>query len=111
MLYVPNYKTGQCAYVRDKDTIRVYNQKPINNSTRDYTDYFVNSHYLYTSGTQTFTNTSTLPTCLIDSEVTNNVFYRNDISDSLVIFVIILIISFYFPYKIISRLFGRWFKI
>lgn len=41
---------------------------------------------------------------------TSDVFYRFDIDSILVIFLILLIILFLFPYKIISRMFGRWFK-
>lgn len=44
-------------------------------------------------------------------ELTDNVFYHPQIDSILVIFFIIAIVCFYFPYKIFSRAFGRWLKI
>lgn len=90
-------------------TIRAYHTTPRQNSSSDYTDYFINSHYINRSGTQTFSQYTTLPTCMTDT-FTTNVFYRNDIADIMITFFILLIICFYFPYRIITRAFGRWLK-
>lgn len=90
-------------------TIRAYHSTPRLNSSADYTDYFINSHYISRDGTQTWNNYSTLPTCMNDT-FTTNVYYRNDLDQILVIFIILLLICFYFPYRIISRAFGRWLK-
>lgn len=107
-IYLPD-TTYACYVVRDNNTIRAYERTPQNNTTINYTDYYINSHYIYTNGQQTFTNYNTLPTCM-GATITNNVFYRNDIDQILVVFFILLLICFYFPYRIISRMFGRWFK-
>lgn len=109
MYYLPNINF-RCFVVQDANTIRAYNSVPAHNSSSSYTDYYVNSHYMNKSGTQTWGNTSTLPTCLGNGEVTNNVYYRNDFADIMIIFFLLLIICFYFPYRIISRSFGRWLK-
>lgn len=90
-------------------TIRAYHTTPRQNSSSDYTDYFINSHYINRSGTQTFSQYTTLPICMTDT-FTTNVFYRNDIADIMITFFILLIICFYFPYRIITRAFGRWLK-
>lgn len=111
MIYVPSYTSNNCIVIRDKDTIRVYDSQPTYNSTNYFTDYFINSNYLFNNGYQTFNQYSTLPTCVNQNLLTTNVFYRNDIDKILVIFLILLIICFWFPYKILSRAFGRWFKI
>lgn len=111
MIYVPSYTSNNCIVVRDKDTIRVYDSQPTNNSTNYYTDYFINSNYLFNNGYQTFNQYSTIPTCVNQNLLTTNVFYRNDIDKILIIFLILLIVCFWFPYKIISRAFGRWFKL
>ena len=112
MIYVPQNETYKyCPYVANSNAIRVYDRQPQLNSTANYRDYYYNGSYVYTEGQQTWSNYSTLPTCLQSSEVTQNVFYRNDIDKILLTFIIILIIGFYFPYKIISRMFGRWLKL
>lgn len=105
--YVPNL--GAC-YVVNNNYFRVYDSQPRNNSSSTYTDYYYNSHYVSTRGSQTWGATSTLPSCSSDT-FTTNVFYRFDIDGILITTFIILLIGFYFPYKIISRMFGRWLKI
>lgn len=107
-IYLPSTDYA-CYYMINNNTIRAYENTPRMNSSSNYTDYYINSHYLYTNGTQTWGSYSTLPVCM-GSEFTTNVFYRNDIDSILIIFFIILLICFYFPYRIISRAFGRWLK-
>lgn len=108
-IYLPS-TNFVCYVTRDNgNTIRAYETQPTVNSTVNYTDYYVNAHYLYNVGTQQFTQYSTIPTCM-GATFTDNVYYRNDFDQILVIFFILLIICFYFPYRIISRMFGRWLK-
>lgn len=107
-IYLPNTNYS-CYYMPNDYTIRSYHSTPRQNSSSDYTDYFINSHYISRDGTQTWSSYSTLPVCMTDT-FTTNVFYRNDIDQILVIFFILLIICFYFPYRIITRAFGRWLK-
>ena len=45
------------------------------------------------------------------SNLTDNFWYRKDIDKSLMIFLIIFVFGILLPYKVLSRLFGRWFKI
>lgn len=108
-IYIPN-TNYECFYMVDKDTLRAYDHTPAYNSSSTYTDYFINSHYLTRTGTQSWSSYSTLPVCSQES-FTTNVFYRNDFDSILVIFFILLIVCFYFPYKIIARMFGRWLKL
>lgn len=107
-IYLPSTNYA-CYVVQDSNTLRAYERIPTNNSTINYTDYYVNSHYIYKNGQQTFSQYTTLPTCM-GATVTDNVFYRNDMPSILIMFFIILLIGFYFPYRIVSRLFGRWLK-
>lgn len=107
-IYLPNTDYA-CYVVRDSNTIRAYETQPRLNTNVDYTDYYVNSHYIYTNGTQQFGQYATLPVCM-GATITDNVFYRNDIADILITFIIIVLVCFYFPYRIISRAFGRWLK-
>lgn len=105
MIYIPNYENNQCAYVRDKDTIRVYDDIPVINSTTTYTDYYVNSHYLSTTGVQTFNQYSTVPSCI--DNVSTDWWYRNDIS-SILICILVLCIFLCIPFKVLFRLFRRF---
>lgn len=113
-IYLP-LEEGQsyaCYTIYDKDTIRAYNSTPAINSTSSYTDYFINSHYLHRQGSQTWGNYNpNLPVCLSSSEITTDYYYRNDISDILIIFMIISIIGVYLPYKLFCKLFGRWIRL
>lgn len=112
-IYVPvdNISDYACYSVLDKDTIRAYTNSPNYNTTSNYTDFFINSHYLSRQGSTTWNQYSTLPSCISTNDLSNNVYFRSDITDIFICTFIILIICFYFPYKIISRLFGRWLKI
>lgn len=109
-IYVPdlNYK---CYVLTNKDTIRAYEVKPYNpgynqNITINYRDYYINSNYYYTDGTQQFGNYTTLPICLDSSVLTNDVYYRLDLDKILVIFMVLVIICIIFPLKV----FGRFYK-
>lgn len=106
MVYVPNYDITNCAYVRDSNTIRVYDSIPIQGRTIDYTDYYYNSHYMHISGTTTFSNYTTFPTCISDDDITTNFYYRNDISDIVFLFIAFIGIN----YILISKLVKLFFR-
>ena len=109
-MYVPSYSNNNCVVLQNSSTIRVYDHVPTQNSTVSYIDYYINSSYLSNIGSQTFNNYSTIPSCLSSSDITTSVYYRLDFDKILVITFILLIICLYFPYRIISRMFGRWLK-
>ena len=44
-------------------------------------------------------------------KLSDNVLYYPQIDSVFVIFFIIALVCFYFPYKIFARAFGRWFKV
>lgn len=114
MIYVPDLEQYKCVYLKDKDTIRAYKKMPSWNSTSEYTDYYVNSHYLYNEGTQEWGNSSAyskLPTCLSAEKLTDVVSYRNDFADIMIIFTLMLFIILYLVskiYKIGFRGFRRY---
>lgn len=110
-IYVPNKDNYSCFVVQSDTVLRAYKDIPQHNTDVQYRDYYYTSNYLYRDGIQSFSNYSILPVCLDNSIVTSSVYYRNDFDSILVITFILLIICFYFPYKIISRIFGRWFKL
>ena len=113
-LYLPIEKVSdyKCYSVIDKDTIRAYVQQPQLDSSSQYVDFYINSHYLQKTGIQSFGNwNSSLPTCFNSNSITNEVYYRNDFDSILIIFLILFIFIIVLPYKIMSRAFGRWLKI
>lgn len=109
-VYVPEFNEGNCAYIYNTDIIRVYESQPQHNSTIRYKDYYIKSSYIYNEGSTSFSSYSTLPVCINTNRITTNVMYRNDIDSIMVVFFILLLICFYFPYRIIARMFGRWLK-
>lgn len=110
-IYVPEINNYKCYYVYSEGVIRAYEQTPQANRTINYRDYYIDSNYIYRDGSISFSSYSTLPTCLSSDVITDNVYYRNDFDKILVIFIILMIICFYFPYKVMSRLFGKWLKL
>lgn len=107
-IYVPDLENYECFVVRDEEVIRSYEEIPTYNSTINYRDYYINSNYIFNDGVQQFSNYSTLPSCLDKSNLTSDVYYRNDFDSILVIFLILSIFCFYIPIKIFMRLFRRF---
>lgn len=106
-IYVPDLNY-QCYVVQSEGVIRAYAQKPQYNSEVNYRDYYINSDYIYKDGYQSFGNYSVIPTCLDNSVLTNEFYYRTDFDSILIIFFIMSIFCFYIPIRIFSRLFRRF---
>lgn len=111
MIYVPSDDTyNKCYVVQNEDVIRSYDRQPSYNTSYNYRDYYINSDYIYKDGSGQWSSYSTLPVCLSSDIISNSFLYRTDLDKILICFIIIVIFCFYFPYKIISRAFGRWLK-
>ena len=108
LIYVPVYDNTNCAYIRSSDVIRVYNNPPTPNSDVNYIDYYIKSSYISNTGTEHFSQYSSIPTCISDSKITTEVYYRNDFMQILVIFFLMCFICFWIPWKFICRIFRRW---
>lgn len=108
MIYVPEKENYACYVVRSEEVIRAYEDIPRNNTEVNYRDYYYNSNYLYNDGVQSFSQYTTLPTCLDNNNVTSDYYYRNDFADILIIFLIMCIFCFLIPLKIFLRLFRRF---
>lgn len=109
MIYLPTpVYSSNCAYVYDKDTIRVYESIPRNNTTINYTDYFVNSNYLYRTGSTTFSQYSTLPSCLDYELFTQNVGYSNYFDKVIIVSFILIAVVWFLVRTLLRRfLYGR----
>lgn len=108
MIYVPELNNYQCYVVQSEGVIRAYEEMPKNNFTINYRDYYIKSNYIYRDGSQNFSSYANLPTCLDNSVLTSEVYYRNDFDSILIIFFIMSIFCFYIPIKVFFRLFRRF---
>jgi len=106
MIYVPVDQLNDyaCYVVRDTNTLRAYKQVPHSNSTIEYRDFYINSHYLYQDGYQQFSQYATLPVCLDSSKMTNSYLYRNDLADILVIALILIGTVWFLISKLVKNL-------
>lgn len=105
-IYLPSDSTyNKCYVVQSSDVIRGYDTYPSYNTTYNYRDYYINSSYIYRDGSGQWNNYSTLPVCLSNDVITNDFYYRLDLSDILIIFLIINIFGIFLPIKIFSKLF------
>lgn len=110
MIYLPDeIYSYNCAYIYDKDTIRVYDEIPRVNSTINYTDYFINSHYISRTGSTSFGQWSTISyDCLDYNDFTTNSLYRNDFLSALLIASILIFFCYYLIRTLVRRLcYGR----
>lgn len=111
MIYMPSDDIyNKCYVVQSEGVIRGYDRQPSYNSNYNYRDYYIKSNYIYRDGTGQWSNYSTLPVCLASDTITNDFYYRNDFDSICIIFVVFALFVVYLPYKIISRLFGRWLR-
>lgn len=112
MIYLPVEITdNNCAYIRNEEIVRVYEQKPTTTGNYSYRDYYIHFDYNYTSGVSQFSQYSTYPDCLSSNIFTTNYFSRIDLADIMLVVFIMLIICFLFPLKLLSRFLGRWLKL
>ena len=103
-IYLPiELEENMCPYILDKDTIRVYDEEPTQNSTITYTDYFINSHYITKSGSEIFEND--VLTCLDKTQFTTAFYYRFDFHQIMIIFISMLAIIYVIFGKIIHSFF------
>lgn len=112
-LYLPiEVNSNQCPVVVSDGHIRVYDKIP-NGTTQNnvhYTDFYIRENYLQTENTTNWSSYTT-QNCVDREQFTTDFWYRPDIDKSLICFFIIAIVCLWLPYKIISRVFGRWLKI
>ena len=111
--YVYSYLVNNRTFAIINPSTCAYINQPTSSTTR-YNDCTVYVYQIdlnsYFTTTQTITvGSSSL--ILSFNDFSSSVWYRNDISDILIIFMILFIFIILIPYKIVSRLFGRWLKV
>lgn len=108
MIFVPRDTTfNKCYVIQSEGVIRGYDTIPRNNTSYNYRDYYIRSDYIYRDGEGTWSSYTTLPSCISSSDITNDFWYRIDISNVLIMFLIINIFGIFIPIKIFSKLFRK----
>ena len=110
MIYVPDKENYKCFVVRSEEVIRAYEEIPANNREVNYRDYYYNSNYLYNDGVQSFSQYTTLPVCLDNNIITDNVYYRNDFDSILIIFIIMVGLIWFLISKLVKTFFSGFKK-
>lgn len=108
MIYVPDLSNYKCFVVRSEEVIRAYEEIPTHNSDVAYRDYYFNANYYYNDGVQSFSQYTTLPTCIDNNNITSDIYYRNDFDSILIIFLILFIFIILIPFKIFLTFFRRF---
>lgn len=106
-VYVPlsDIDDFACYSVFSSDVIRADYDVPRVNSSSDYIDYYINSHYLEKKGSQTWGSyNSNLPVCIDKAEITNFYGYRNDFAEILIISLILIGVCWFIVSKLIKTL-------
>lgn len=111
-IYLPEQiNNNQCVVIQSDGHLRVYNARPSGiQQNVTYKDYYIRENYLSSSSNTTW-NQYTNVNCLDNNQFTTDYWYRPDIWQSLICFIILALICLYLPFKIISRMFGRWLKL
>lgn len=106
MIYLPVEDVADyaCYVVQSGEVIRAYKENPEDNKTIEYTDFYINSHYLENYGTQTFDEIIDIPTCIDVTRITNAYSYRNDFVDIMVIFTCLVGITVFLISTLIKTL-------
>lgn len=114
MTYLPTqYINSNYTYSITNDYIIVRtNQNCYTNYSTTYCDCY-NVFYKadYMIGNKYSCSTSSTTNSISYTNFTDKYWYRIDMPNILLMTFILLIICFLFPYKIISRIFGRWLKL
>lgn len=102
-IYVPTNYVNHCNVFND-NYIRSYT----NSNRTEWVDIYYKDNYALKSGYTNMSNPNVI--CDTLNTYTDNIYHRYDFDSIIVIFSFMLIFCFYFPYRLISRMFGRWLK-
>ena len=107
MIYVPDLENYKCFVIESGEVIRAYKEVPDYNTNVSYRDYFINSHYIFKDGSESFNSLENqlLPSCIDNVNLTNAISYRHDFTEILICFTIIIAIFYFIISKTIRALF------
>lgn len=104
-IYLPTEYVNKDCKVINNDYIRVYT----NNDYTSWVDIYPHNDYALKQGSSNYGSNTVL--CDTLNTYTDDVYYRVDFPYILIMLFIMLIICLYFPYRIISRILGKWGKL
>lgn len=114
MTYLPsNYISSNYSYIYNNNYIQVRtNQNCYTNYNTQYCDcYNVYYNYDYVVSDKYSCSLSNNSNTISYTNFTDNYYYRLDFAYICIIFMTIAILCYFFAFKPISRLFGRWLKV
>lgn len=100
-IYLPSDLVNKDCKVVYNDYIRVFT----NNSYSQWVDIFFKNDYILKNGSSNYPQTVV---CDNLNTYTNDFYYRYDFDKIIIMFFIFIIICIWFPYKLISRILGKW---
>lgn len=103
-IYLPTEFLNKPCYQINNDYIRVYNSTNVNQQNVIY-DIYINQDYMVRQSTSNYSNTTV---CDRLNTFTDNVYYRVDFVNIIIIFFVLCLICFILPLKIFTRLFRKW---
>lgn len=105
MIYVPSIDENTCYYYDSNDVIiELPNNYQVNS--------LYNAKHISLKHYDTYYKEILIPNvvnCLDYGKLTTSYYYRNDLSEIIIIFLFIMIAIVYIPYKLASR-FWKWLK-
>ena len=96
-----------CIVFHTNNVVRIYPSVPVVDDPITYTDYYINEHYTSFSGSDMLSESVQ---CIDHDQFTQNVFYRYDLSDILISFTCIFIVSILLIYFALKCFFRGFFK-
>lgn len=99
-LYIPTQYLNNCNVFND-NYIRSYT----NNNRTEWVDIYFKDNYALKSGSSTYQNNVVCDTL---NTYTDDIYYRYDLSNSLIIFYLLCLFIIVLPLKIYGRLFRRF---
>lgn len=120
-IYIPKevqdtFNVYNCHLVQDNKIISLDSNSICNDSYCVLSTFNIDTiHYTYNFKDNYLSQgefNSLVSSCIYNnySNFTFDVFYRNDLDSILIIFLILILILIIFPFRLLSRLFGRWLK-
>lgn len=104
MIYLPDDDfSKECVVILDKDTVRAYQINPYDLEVGDlyyYRDYYINSHYIFKDDYDILYSSSVFGSCIDENNLTNIIYYRNDIFEILALLVLIVGVCWFLVSKL-----------
>lgn len=102
-IYVPTQYLNKPCYQVNQNYIRVY--ATTHNSNNTVYDIYVNQDYQVRRSTSGYSSSTY---CDNINTYTDEIYYRVDFPQIILMFFLLVVICFYTPWKILLRMFRRW---